>query len=589
MPVKRWQCFILSEAPSFLRREERNMSLSETKPRKTPKRPTRDLVILPALLVIVLIESLMNTGVWRFFWPLLALIFLSPLALKAWACVLIGRVLLASVVTWGPLDWATSSGFLAVRTAFVWIMLAQNKLLAANRLVQALSRMLAPYGRVSRKLLIATAALIILSVIFFAVPRPYLLVGLALFLIHITTRVPRPVPGAGERKRAGPAEIALVVASVLVCLALFELLLRLFVPPPAMVDNFMYIPHPRAIFCLEENAEGGGWSSEYRCTYIISDQGFRDRHYARKDDSVYRILSIGDSFAMGHGVSLDEAYSKMLEKLLCRHNANIDFEVINGGTGGHGVWQALVMLEERGLPLDPDMVILEVHPQTDIRDALVRAGKVMRCYDSSWQSRLRRFSALRARRSFRWSRALGFAYERCLRFWDGVQRHLRSPLRRRVYALPPSSDERPWWWEASLATYYPELEEGWKLLEQSVCQIARVCRDRGIQLVVFAVPASGEISSTCLEIVKREPNFDLDLYDLDKTVRLVKELCERNGIEFVDITPRFREESRRGEVLYFQQDGHWTSKGHRLCAQVLYEHLLKTHMRELVSGSGEES
>ena len=117
---------------------------------------TRDLLRLPALLVIVLVEVQMGTGAASLLYPLLAASLLSPFAQKLWAAILVARVLIMSAAGWPPLDQLVSSDFFVVRTVFMWVMLAQNRLLATNRPVQLLSRVLSSHTGALRKLLIAT-------------------------------------------------------------------------------------------------------------------------------------------------------------------------------------------------------------------------------------------------------------------------------------------------------------------------------------------------------------------------------------------------------------------------------------------------
>ncbi len=560
-------------------------SSSETTPGKTRNSRTRDLVVLPALFVIVLVESQMNTGVWRFFWPLLAVSLLSRPALKAWACVLIVRVLLISVVTWSPLDWAMSSGFLAVRTAFAWIMLVQGKLLARHRVAQALCRRLLPYPGLVRKVLIVVVTALVLGVIFIDVSRPYAYLCLAGFLVYLTIRLPRPTRTTERGIRRQPVETGLVVASVLFCLALFELAVRLTVPPPPVARGNVYRPHPRAIFCCAEDAEAEHITEEFRCTYATSDQGFRDRHYDKKEDSTYRILCLGDSSTMGGGVHLNETYAKVLERLLAEQNLNKRIEVINAGTCAYGVWQERIILEERGFALEPDMVILQLHPQTDVRDALVRVGKVTRSYHLDWQKTLelwrKRRTTAPTKTLRRYSRGFAFIYRRYVQLQDQLQHRLRGRFRRAVRRFPPSEDERPHWFESSLSTYYPELEEGWELLEESVCGIANSCRERQIAFLLFVIPALHEVCDGELERVTDLFGVEPELYDLDKTLRLVRDMTTRNGIAFVETLDRFKQLSDNRGCPYYIVDGHVIAEGHAVCAEALCEHLMETNLQEL--------
>jgi hypothetical protein len=550
---------------------------------------TRGLLKLLALIVIVLVEVQMNTGPARALYPLLAVCLLSPFAQTLWALILVVRLLLTSAVSWPPLEQLMFADFIVVRLLFVWIMLAQNRLVGTNRAVELLSRALSPHTGALRGFSIAAVAVIVVLVVFFQVSQAHVRLLLAAFLAYVAARLPKATPR--KRMRTGPAEMALVMASVLVFVLLFELSVRLFAAPPTVVRGKMYRAHPRALFCLAENARVEHTTKEFSSSFTISDQGFRDRHYGKKDESAYRILCLGDSMTMGHGVSLDETFVKVLERLLAEHKLNKRIEVINAGTGGYGIWQERIMLNEKCFALEPDIVVLQIYPENDVRDELVRVGKVLRSYDTGWQNYLRDWRRQRTTRVVQILRgsssAFAFVHDRYRRPLLALRARLRPRFRRMVSSFPPSETGRPWWLESSLREYYPELEEGWLLLEETICGIADDCWERGVVCMSFVLAAPHETSHEHFENLRRAFGFDPDLYDRDKIHRLAGELCQRNRLDFVQTVNQFREKHQQSANLYYWADGHMTASGHRLCAEILYEHLLKTHLGELMPTSGD--
>jgi len=99
-------------------------------------------------------------------------------------------------------------------------------------------------------------------------------------------------------------------------------------------------------------------SLEGEWTFEINKQGFRsDRDYDyQKQDNTLRILSLGDSFAIGFEVGQKETYAKVLERYL---NANaINAEVINAGVSGFSNAEELVLYEQEGLKYSPDIIVL---------------------------------------------------------------------------------------------------------------------------------------------------------------------------------------------------------------------------------------
>jgi hypothetical protein len=89
-------------------------------------------------------------------------------------------------------------------------------------------------------------------------------------------------------------------------------------------------------------------------TLSSNSRGLRgsSEHAYEKPLGTLRILTFGDSFTFGDGVSDDETWTYFLEKLLPGS------EVINFGIHGYGHDQMLLYLREEGMKYHPDIVIL---------------------------------------------------------------------------------------------------------------------------------------------------------------------------------------------------------------------------------------
>jgi len=86
--------------------------------------------------------------------------------------------------------------------------------------------------------------------------------------------------------------------------------------------------------------------------------GFLDYNYdIKKGDGVFRTIIIGDSIAQGEYVKLEESFGKVLERKLNSTNANRKYEVIIMAVSGYSTSQELVLLEEKALHFDPDLII----------------------------------------------------------------------------------------------------------------------------------------------------------------------------------------------------------------------------------------
>jgi hypothetical protein len=79
----------------------------------------------------------------------------------------------------------------------------------------------------------------------------------------------------------------------------------------------------------------------------------------KKPKDTYRIAFLGDSFAFGWGVKVDESFPKVLEETLNRvSRGRPKFEVLNFGVPGYSTFQQVALFKERGLDFDPDAVIV---------------------------------------------------------------------------------------------------------------------------------------------------------------------------------------------------------------------------------------
>lgn len=95
-------------------------------------------------------------------------------------------------------------------------------------------------------------------------------------------------------------------------------------------------------------------------TYTINKDSLNERfdYKIQKEQGIYRIVTLGDSFTFGENVSTKDNYSEKLEDLLnskCRFNK---FEVINLGVYGYDIQYMTERYKKRGVKYQPDLVIM---------------------------------------------------------------------------------------------------------------------------------------------------------------------------------------------------------------------------------------
>lgn len=153
-------------------------------------------------------------------------------------------------------------------------------------------------------------------------------------------------------------KIALASFSIGLTLALAEGAVRLFGWAPqldrialAALDT-VYEPsdNPLLGYVLKRNYRGANPHPGFRRT---NNLGFRDRDRT-VESQTHRVIVLGDSVVAGHGVSTHH------RTITARAEAYLGagFEVLNFGVGGYCTRGEVALLEERGLGLGADTVVL---------------------------------------------------------------------------------------------------------------------------------------------------------------------------------------------------------------------------------------
>lgn len=106
----------------------------------------------------------------------------------------------------------------------------------------------------------------------------------------------------------------------------------------------------------------GTWTwktDEFEEIVTSNNVGFRDKKIGAKNDNIYRIIAVGDSFTFGHGIEKNsETYPKQLESYLNKNSSfNKKIEVINAAEKGYSPDQEYRQIQKKLLQLHPDMII----------------------------------------------------------------------------------------------------------------------------------------------------------------------------------------------------------------------------------------
>ncbi|HOC73103.1 MAG TPA: hypothetical protein PKL54_09820 [Candidatus Hydrogenedentes bacterium] len=397
------------------------------------------------------------------------------------------------------------------------------------------------------------------------------------------TRAPE---GGAHRRWAGNAAATAFSAALVVLLV--EGGARLFLPPPPQSAGKLR-PHDEALYTLlpgstvhtpHKRNDGG----TFIVRYDVSSQGIRDREFAPKTPGLYRIVMLGDSYTHGHALALEQTIPRRLEGFLRERMPGVPLEVANCGVGAYAPWQERIFLRERGFPLDPDLVILQLFPPNDVAGSYSQVGGHLQAIDTLWEKGLLHY---RRQNEFpfrveRWLKSSSNAYAL---FVAGAG--LDAPVGRLLAdcrVFPPdrqpdivAQTTRSAYQEVCLVDWYPELQEAWNLFAGSITGVRDDCAGRG---VAFAAYVHGELISLQPDAWKElNARFPETPYEMNKDIRLTNEVLDGLGVPHPDVLEALRAHPNPQE-LYFADNGHFTPLGAQIVAECLAQFVRDTFLTE---------
>lgn len=151
------------------------------------------------------------------------------------------------------------------------------------------------------------------------------------------------------------ANLAVAIVSLAIALALAEVATWVLLPSwaPENASRTFWRYDERLGWSNRPGARGVQRQRDFAPRIEINAAGQRDRDIpVERVPGRCRLLAVGDSYTWGYGVEREEIWHELLE---VRHP---DWEVVNAGVPGYATDQELLYLEERGLALRPDAVVL---------------------------------------------------------------------------------------------------------------------------------------------------------------------------------------------------------------------------------------
>jgi hypothetical protein len=137
----------------------------------------------------------------------------------------------------------------------------------------------------------------------------------------------------------------------------------------------------------------------------------------------------------------------------------------------------------------------------------------------------------------------------------GVQRATKGLKRRR---------------KASLSGFGQSCRElygkAWEVTERILERLDVEVRTAGASLLVFTFPTAGQLDVREARLAKSCTGCPCSG---EPPANQIAAICERLGIDFLDLYPLISQPENNGTVLYSRSDLHWNAAGHALAAEAV--------------------
>ena len=352
--------------------------------------------------------------------------------------------------------------------------------------------------------------------------------------IDLTESVSKPDSPRRELQKGGGgpwrrllAKLLLLGISCLVGFLLGEIVVRIVRPgfPGFRIPQVVHRPAPGIGFEMVP----GQRAYTFAQPVTVNAYGCRGPELKTAGDAARtRILCLGDSLTFGVGVADEQVYPRLIEAHFMDADRGTQTEVINAAVQRYFTYQEMDWLRQKGLRLQPDVVILGVYAN-DL--GLRPAGDYVREYEKE-----REQVASSLRRKAPWiylvakNSALVELVKQSVRSW--------SASRNAVNLLEGRS--KSW------------SEKRWEAMGQELAAFAQLARQYGFQPLVLAIPSRSQVGGN-------DPGADYPAK--------LHGLCEQLGLPSVDFIAEFKESLAEGRDPYLRWDNHMSAVGHQLVAK----------------------
>ncbi len=287
-----------------------------------------------------------------------------------------------------------------------------------------------------------------------------------------------------------------------------------------------------------------------------------------------KIALLGDSFL--HALTVpDQLHVSTL--LSTSTNALI----WNGGVSGYGTYQELLLWKKLMKPRKPDITIVFLYLENDIRDNQCQLCKDEgQVYSPCCEMEGGRVVE---KKDFEIRKPAGSS----LKEWFKKNYFTFRAISNLIKPDNKNTESKNYFDINSFAynVYRPQLSnewvEGWKVTAWSLKELKRECDAIGSKLLIVNVPGVIQLSHDWKAEMKSQLGSDEIPHDFDINypIHQLNEIVDSIGVNFLDLQPEFiayRDKYQLPHPVFgWCCDGHWNPLGHQLAADLIQNYLLE--------------
>jgi len=333
-------------------------------------------------------------------------------------------------------------------------------------------------------------------------------------------------------------KILSVLIGIIFSLFLAEIALRIYNFRYFTAINLIFSKNPVLVY---EHKPSVVFTNLYGIKVRYNSLGFFGEEVPAKNRDSFRILGVGDSITDGTYLPESKRYLFIIKEML-RANTKKRIEVVNAAVGGYNTWQQSELIKEKGLLINPDLIIVGVC----LNDYIMNKPNLRQSYFNRLADNLNDGSR---------ARYFDFLYQKSA-FYKFVYDFLSNIRRGKGGGQGYSRYLREYNFEISSADF-----NKWK---EPFMDMIDVAKENHVKILFVIFPLHNQIVKN--ELVSCKP-----LSDFLKT----------KGAYFLDLAKDFNSYTKQGKTLFVSRDIiHPNADGQRLAAEAITNYILENKMLE---------